>query len=90
MYAYPDFGTHTIAGETFDLMGGIIMMTISNNRQNLIFHNLASEVESSVPLRIINNSTIFANNANAVPREFVAIGRRGVQTAGEQNKEKVQ
>jgi hypothetical protein len=93
-YPYPSFGTFTIAGESFDLMDGILGMSISKSRTTfghqsenaerlLYFHSLASEFESTVPLRLINNASIWKDDSNAQPREFKNIGRRGVQTGGE-------
>lgn len=60
--------------------------TIENRKaesdRKLYFHSLASEFESSVPLRIINNASVWEGNPNAAPREFKTIGRRGIQTGG--------
>lgn len=102
-YPYPNYGTFTIMGESFDLMDGIFGLALSprksadnsnnvvfgtfNKRQNersLYFHSLASGSENFVPLRIVNNSTLWeAGSENTVPREFSTIGTRGIQTAGE-------
>lgn len=48
----------------------------------LYFHSLASGHENSVPLRILNDASIWHNDANAQPRAFKEIGRRDIQTAG--------
>lgn len=103
VYPHPYYGTFTVAGETFDLMDGIIGMTLSprdttiNQRsyglfgsifgnQNAIaaqspaatesnrilyFHAMASVTENAVPLRILDNSTMWEENPEATPRSFV-------------------
>lgn len=103
-YPYPNFGTFTIAGESFDLMDGIFGLAITPRKSSddnsnavagsfnrrvsttaervLYFHSLASGHENSVPLRILNNASIWQNDANAQPRAFKQIGRRDIQTPG--------
>ncbi|CRL03754.1 CLUMA_CG016415, isoform A [Clunio marinus] len=86
-YPYPNFGTFTIDGVSFDLMDGILGLALSPNtspyERFLYFHSLASGVESSVPLSVINNPSTFESNPNAEPRAFVEIGSRGIQTAAQ-------
>ncbi|XP_070509323.1 dopaminechrome tautomerase-like isoform X2 [Chironomus tepperi] len=89
LYPYPNYGKFTIAGESFDLMDGLLAMTITkaplrqDTERSLLFHALASATENSVPLRIINNATIWENDANAMPDEFKVIGTRGIQTGAQ-------
>jgi Major royal jelly protein len=99
-YPYPNYGTFTIAGESFDLMDGVLGMAVSPKKSNednaltgnslsrlgersLFFHSLASGLENVVPLRIINNASVWEQDANSLPRAFRTIGTRGIQTAGE-------
>lgn len=49
----------------------------------LYFHTLASGYENFVPLRLINNYTIWESDANSEPRAFKVLGSRGIQTAGD-------
>lgn len=48
----------------------------------LYFHALASGHENAVPLRIINNASIWETDENSLPRAFRVIGTRGIQAAG--------
>lgn len=63
-----------------------VVFGIYNKRQSersLFFHSLASGSENFVPLRIVNNATLWeTGSANTAPREFQQIGMRGIQTAG--------
>lgn len=54
----------------------------SASERSLYFHALASGHENSVPLRILNDASIWQNDANAQPRAFKQIGRRDIQTPG--------
>lgn len=101
VYPHPYYGTFTVAGETFDLMDGVIGMALSprdnsiNQRsygllQNffpatpnlvspesnriLYFHALASITENAVPLRVLDNSTMWEENPESSPRSFVVSG----------------
>lgn len=61
------------------------VMAGSFNRQAeqfLYFHSLASGHENIVPLRLINNASIWENDENSQARAFRVIGTRGIQTAG--------
>uniref|UniRef100_A0A1A9WGF4 Bee-milk protein n=1 Tax=Glossina brevipalpis TaxID=37001 RepID=A0A1A9WGF4_9MUSC len=74
MYPDPDYGTHTLAGQSFTLMDGIIGLSFDD--QYLYFHPMAGITEYAVPLDIINNSTLFAGNKEAAADEFKSIGKR--------------
>lgn len=69
-------------------MDGLLALTITKSplrqdtERSLLFHALASGTENSVPLRILNNATIWENDANAMTDEFKVIGTRGIQTGG--------
>lgn len=101
VYPYPNYGTFTVARETFDLMDGVLGLALSprdasiNQRSYgffpifggapsqppvqgtvessriLYFHALASVTENAVPLRILDNSTLWEENPEASPRSFV-------------------
>ncbi|XP_055904967.1 major royal jelly protein 3 [Eupeodes corollae] len=86
----PDFGTHSVAGGTFELMDGIFAINLTPrnkkggyNERFLYFHALASENENSVPLSLLNNRSIWLQDTNAYPDAFMTIGKRGVQAAME-------
>lgn len=96
-FPYPSFGTHTIASESFDLMDGVLALSLSappsqqtprafsgfygNNliggqrfgRQDrlLYFHSLASGNEGAVPLRVLDNQTMWTANPDSDPRAFL-------------------
>lgn len=83
----PPFGRHTVAGQSFDLMDGLFSLNLTprNKRgdRHLYFHALASDTENSVPLRLINDQSIWEADRNAHPEAFQTIGKRGVQAAME-------
>ncbi|XP_052740139.1 protein yellow isoform X2 [Bicyclus anynana] len=79
MYAYPNRGTFTIDGETFDLMDGILGMALSpysyGQDRFLYFHALASTVENVVRTSVLRNDSLISNSnvnryaINAFPEE---------------------
>lgn len=95
VYPHPYYGTFTVAGETFDLMDGVIGMAMSpkdtaitqksfsffggpnpnplESSRILYFHAMASVTENAVPLRILDNSTMWEEDPEASPRSFVVI-----------------
>lgn len=79
MYPDPDYGRHTIAGESFTLMDGIF--SVNNDRQNLYFHPLASISEYSVPLSLINRRQNWEDNSGAMEDQFKLLGRRKSECA---------
>lgn len=103
VYPHPPYGTFFVAGETFDLMDGVIGMALSprdtsinqrtfglfgdyyqpnaNNvspesNRILYFHALASVTENAVPLRVLDNYTMWEENADSSPRSFVVSSSR--------------
>lgn len=86
MYPNPDFGTFTIAKESFNLMDGMFGMSLTpknfNGERYLYFHPLASDIEAAVPLRAINNASMWAI-PESNPEVFKNLGNRGVQCAAE-------
>lgn len=79
MYPDPDYGLHTIAGESFTLMDGIF--TVNNDKRNLYFHPLASVSEYSVPLSVLNRRQNWENGVDAMSDQFKLLGRRKSECA---------
>lgn len=98
VYPHPPYGTFYVAGETFDLMDGVIGMALSprdtsinqrsyglfgnyyqpnanyvapESHRILYFHALASVTENAVPLRVLDNSTMWEEDPESSPRSFV-------------------
>lgn len=88
MYPYPTFGTHTISGESFELMDGIFGMAlmksrnvnVNNDNRLLFFHALAADSENSVPVNLLNNRTVWMSDENAKPSAFKIVGPKGGQS----------
>lgn len=74
MYPDPNHGHHTVAGDSFILMDGII--GLAADKQNLYFHPMASITEYSVPLKIIDNATMFEHDMGAMHEAFRPLGQR--------------
>ncbi|KAG8238823.1 hypothetical protein J437_LFUL010537 [Ladona fulva] len=70
-YPYPNWGTFNIAGETFDLMDGLISLAVHPDlnpaTRRLYFHSLASARENYVPVSLLHN----ASQANVRTAEFI-------------------
>lgn len=85
MYPYPTFGTHSISGETFELMDGIFGVAVEKSRRGenraLYFHSLASEHENSVPLSALHNRTAWEADENSYANAFRILGPKGSQSA---------
>lgn len=84
MFPYPSYGSHTISGETFELMDGIFGVAVekgSGGNRGLYFHALASEHENFVSLAALNNKTVWENDENANAEAFKILGPRGSQSA---------
>lgn len=64
------------------MLPGLPFLGGQQNERLLYFHALASGTESSVPLRLINDASIWERNPNAMPEAFQVLGSRGVQTPG--------
>lgn len=79
MYPDPNHGLHSLAGEKFVLMDGIF--GLATDKKNLYFHPLASATEFAVPLRIIDNSTLFENNVENMYEAFRPLGKRSSECA---------
>ncbi|XP_036324999.1 uncharacterized protein LOC118738182 [Rhagoletis pomonella] len=81
MYPDPDYGTHTIARESFILMDG--MFALATDHRQLYFHPLASNSEYAVPLSVLNNRTNWDGNMEAMQNEFRMVGKRSSECAAE-------
>ncbi|KAH8410860.1 hypothetical protein KR222_001041, partial [Zaprionus bogoriensis] len=79
MYPDPDYGYHTIAGESFELMDGIF--AVNNDKRNLFFHPLASISEYIVPLSVLNRRENWENGASIGSDQFKLLGRRKSECA---------
>lgn len=65
-------------------MDGIFGMAVDKNKRfnrHLYFHALASDVENSVPLSILNNQTAWESDEESFPNAFEILGPRGTQSA---------
>lgn len=90
-FPYPTYGSFRIAGESFELMDGLLGMAITNkplrrtdSGRSLLFHALASATENAVELSVLNNSTVWMANQGMFmfPERFNIIGNRDIQTGG--------
>ncbi|CAH0750872.1 unnamed protein product [Diatraea saccharalis] len=75
MFPFPNHGTFTIEGESFDLMDGVLGMALSPYRPGrdryLYFHALASVTENVVRTKVLRNDS-FIENPNAEPKSINA------------------
>ncbi|KAK7573397.1 hypothetical protein V9T40_010588 [Parthenolecanium corni] len=74
-HPFPHKGTITINEVSFDLMDGIIGLTLSpptDNPRKLFFHSLASVRESWVPTTVLRNRTLIENASLARSEFFIS------------------
>lgn len=75
VYPHPYYGTFKIAGESFELMDGVLGMAVSpkslRTERSLYFHALTGISENKVPLSVLDNEAAWRNNPDASPRSFV-------------------
>ncbi|CAG4979942.1 unnamed protein product [Colias eurytheme] len=86
-FPYPNHGTFTIDGESFDLMDGVLGMALSpplpDDDRFLYFHALASVTENVVRTSVLTNDS-FIQNSNADPGSISAFPeKRPNQSAAE-------
>ncbi|XP_020801318.1 protein yellow [Drosophila serrata] len=86
-YPHPDFGTFTIAGESFQLWDGTVSTTLTphglGGRRMLYFHSLSSEWQMGIPLDVVNNGSNWKlNDISAALDQFQLLGKRGSQCVG--------
>ncbi|XP_053951229.1 major royal jelly protein 3-like [Anastrepha ludens] len=81
----PDFGTHTVAGESFELLDGAFGFAVTPRGlgvpRMLYFHSLSNDAQVAIPLDIVNNQSYWNNGINSALEHFVLLGKRGVQCA---------
>ncbi|KAM8713989.1 hypothetical protein ACLKA7_014189 [Drosophila subpalustris] len=85
-YPHPDFGTFTIAGESFQLWDGTVALTLTPHgvagrmERMLYFHSLSSDWQMAIPLQVVNNGSLWkSNDVSAALDQFVVLGKRGSQ-----------
>lgn len=85
----PSHRTHTIAGESFDLMDGIFGIALAkrcgynDENRSLYFHAYASDTENKVSINVLNNASMWLQNENASPTSFTILGKRISPSAAE-------
>lgn len=83
MYPDPNFGTYNIAGESFDLMDGILGMGLSpyhpREGRKLFYHAMSSDTEHWVYTKDLQNETKAGDSS--ILHNYK--GRRGTQSAAE-------
>ncbi|XP_063993882.1 major royal jelly protein 1-like [Diachasmimorpha longicaudata] len=87
-HPYPNHGTFTIAGQSFDLMDGIFGLALGpvlwNGDRTLYFHSLASVVEGWVSTSVVRNASAFRNDPGAMARSFHSFQKTRTSQAGAQ------
>lgn len=82
-YPDPDFGTHTVAGESFELLDGAFSMAITppglDVTRMLLFHSLSNDAQIAIPLDVVNNASRWGNGIGSSLDAFIPLGKRGVQ-----------
>ncbi|XP_030388001.1 protein yellow [Scaptodrosophila lebanonensis] len=83
-FPHPDFGTFTIAGESFQLWDGTVALTLTphalGTRRMLYFHSLSSDWQIAIPLQVVNNASNWKlNDVSAALDQFRVLGKRGSQ-----------
>ncbi|XP_017150086.1 protein yellow [Drosophila miranda] len=83
-YPHPDFGTFTIAGDSFQLWDGTVSTTLTPHalgvKRMMYFHSLSSEWQMAIPLDVVNNGSNWKlNDVSAALDQFVVLGKRGSQ-----------
>ncbi|CAD6993518.1 unnamed protein product, partial [Ceratitis capitata] len=84
-YPDPDFSTHIIAGERFELLEGVIGLAVTplglGLPRSLYFHAFSNDAQVAIPLEIINNSSLWDGGFGSAIEHFNLLGKRGVQCA---------
>ncbi|CAG9773981.1 unnamed protein product [Ceutorhynchus assimilis] len=87
-YPYPNYGTYNIAGESFELMDGILGLSLSphipGDDRVLFYHAMSSPTENYVYTSYLRNRTIFEHDPSAAPQIFQTFpNQRTTQVASE-------
>lgn len=73
-YPYPNYGTFTILGDSFELMDGVLGMALApvepSGDRKLFYHSLSSATENWVWTSYLQNATRFADNPSSSPEIF--------------------
>nr|XP_023012025.1 major royal jelly protein 3-like [Leptinotarsa decemlineata] len=88
MYPYPSYGTYNIKGDSFDLMDGILGMSLSpalsEGGRKLFYHAMSSGTENWVYTSDLRNETRFREDPSSSPGIFTTYRKsRGTQSGGE-------
>ncbi|XP_074031981.1 major royal jelly protein 9 isoform X2 [Leptinotarsa decemlineata] len=88
MYPYPSYGTYNIKGDSFDLMDGILGMSLSpaslGGERKLFYHAMSSATENWVYTSDLRNETRFKQDPASSPGIFTTYRKnRGTQSAAE-------
>ncbi|KAL6977962.1 Major royal jelly protein [Sarracenia purpurea var. burkii] len=86
-YPFPLYGNFEIAGTRFNLMDGLLALALGpvhNGDRRLYFHSLASVREGSVPVSVLRNQSLFADDADSSWQVFtISEPARPSQSASE-------
>ncbi|KAG5883313.1 hypothetical protein JTB14_008600 [Gonioctena quinquepunctata] len=87
-YPYPSYGTYNIHGVTFEIMDGVLGMSLTpastGSNRKLFYHALTSPTENWVYTGDLRNGTRFSGNPNSSPEIFNTFPRgRKTQSAAE-------
>ncbi|CAH1116312.1 unnamed protein product [Phaedon cochleariae] len=88
MYPYPNYGTYNIQGESFELMDGVLGMSLSpqipGKDRKLYYHAMSSSTENWVYTSYLRNQSLFEDDPSSSPRLFNTYrDGRGTQSAAE-------
>lgn len=82
-YPDPDFGTYTIAGESFELMDGVFGLALTpkamGHPRHLYFYALSSDKLISLPIDVVNNKTNWNAGLASGLQHYKLMGERNVQ-----------
>lgn len=74
MYPYPNWGTYDIQQESFDLMDGVLGMTLSpfapGEDRKLFYHAMSSDTENWVYTSELRNRSRFQHDPTSSPEIF--------------------
>ncbi|NP_001161913.1 yellow-e3 precursor [Tribolium castaneum] len=88
MYPYPNYGTFDILGDSFDLMDGVLGMSLSPYKPGqdriLYYHAMSSPTENWVLTSDLRNRSRFIHDSQSSPEIFHTYhGKRHTQSAAE-------
>ncbi|XP_018570749.1 major royal jelly protein 3 isoform X2 [Anoplophora glabripennis] len=88
MYPYPTYGTFNIKGDSFDLMDGVLGMSLEqynpSGDRRLFYHALSSPTENYIYTSHLRNQSLFMHDPTSSPHLFYTYrGERRTQSAAE-------